>query len=95
MFRELLETDRAAGRLDELRKAAYEYLAFSLDKLRDYNSRMTRAPWDGEFPRYVWYKRGDIAFEGRLVNRGNGSYKGYPLGRDEWPDGIEAIHAGA
>ena len=53
------------------------------------------APWDGEFPRYVWYKWSDIVFEGRLVNRGNGSYKGYPLDRQEWPDGIEAIYAEA
>ena len=42
VFREMLHADRAAGRLDELRKAAYGYLALSLDKLRDYNSRMTR-----------------------------------------------------
>ena len=42
VFREMLEADRAAGRLDEARKAAYGYLALSFDKLRDYNSRMTR-----------------------------------------------------
>ena len=42
IFREMLEADRAACRLDEARKAAYGYLALSLDKLRDYNSRMTR-----------------------------------------------------
>ena len=42
VFREMLDADRAAGRLDEARKAAYGYLAFSLDKLRDYNARMTR-----------------------------------------------------
>ena len=41
VFREMLDADRAAGRLDEVRQAAYGYLAFSLDKLRDYNSRMT------------------------------------------------------
>ena len=33
----------ASGTLDEVREAAYGYLALSLDKLRDYNSRMTRA----------------------------------------------------
>ena len=38
----MLDADRAAGKLNEVRKAAYGYLAFSLDKLRDYNSRMTR-----------------------------------------------------
>ena len=31
----------AAGRLDDLRKAAYGYLALSLDKLLNYNSRMS------------------------------------------------------
>ena len=54
---------------------------------------VTGAPWEGEFPRYVWYKDGDTVFEGRLVNRETGSYKGYPLDKDEWPEGIEAIHA--
>ena len=42
VFRELLDADRSAGKLTEVRQAAYGYLAFSLDKLRDYNSRMTR-----------------------------------------------------
>ena len=42
VFREMLEADRAAGELTEVRKVAYGYLALSLDKLRDYNSRMTR-----------------------------------------------------
>ena len=41
VFREMLDADRAAGKLNEVRRAAYIYLAFSLDKLRDYNSRMT------------------------------------------------------
>lgn len=31
-------------------------------------------------------------FEGRLVNRGNGSYKGYPLEKDEWPEGVEGLY---
>lgn len=52
----------------------------------------TGAPWEGGFPRYVWYKHKGIVFEGRLVNRGIGSYKGYPLGEEEWPDRIEAIY---
>ena len=42
VFREMLDADRAAGKLTEVRQAAYGYLALSLDKLRDYNSRMTR-----------------------------------------------------
>ena len=53
----------------------------------------TGAPWEGEFPRYVWYKFGATMFEGRLVNREAGTYKGYPLNEDEWPNGIEAIYA--
>lgn len=50
-------------------------------------------PWEGAFPRYVWYKHGGTVFEGRLVNREAGEYKGYPLDWDEWPAGIEHIHA--
>ncbi len=42
VFRQLLDADRANGKLNDIRKAAYGYLALSLDKLRDYNSRMTR-----------------------------------------------------
>lgn len=41
-FRALVEADQQAGTLTEIRKAAYVYLAFSLDKFRDYNSRQTR-----------------------------------------------------
>jgi hypothetical protein len=47
---------------------------------------------EGEFPRYVWFKEGDVVFEGRLVNRGLGEYKGYPLEQEEWPRGIEEIY---
>lgn len=49
-------------------------------------------PWEGEFPRYVWYKHGQVVFEGRLVNRAQGAYKGYPLAEDEWPEGLEGIY---
>ena len=51
------------------------------------------APWEGAFPRYVWYKHEGTVFEGRLVNREGGEYKGYPLDWDEWPAGIEQLHA--
>ena len=51
--------------------------------------------WEGTFPRKIWYKDGDIVYEGRLVNRGNGEYKGYPISRDEWPRGIEEKYADA
>ena len=39
LFREMLEADRSAGELDELRKAAYGYLAMTIDKTLDWNSR--------------------------------------------------------
>ena len=41
IYREMLEEDRETGRLDDVRKAAYGYLALSLDKLLNYNSRMS------------------------------------------------------
>ncbi len=53
----------------------------------------TGTPWEGAFPRYVWYKHEETVFEGRLVNRATGEYKGYPLDRDEWPTGVEEIYA--
>lgn len=49
-------------------------------------------PLEGQFPRYVWYRHADVVFEGRLVNRTQGTYKGYPLAEKEWPDGIESIY---
>ena len=42
IYRDMLEEDRREGKLTPVRKAAYGYLALTLDKLRDYNSRMTR-----------------------------------------------------
>lgn len=44
--------------------------------------------WEGSFPRYVWYEDGDTVYEGRLVNQGNGSYKGWPLKPSERPYGM-------
>lgn len=46
-------------------------------------------PWEGEFPRYAWYKTGSTVYEARLVNRAQGTYKGYGLLPDEWPKDIE------
>jgi hypothetical protein len=46
------------------------------------------AYWEGGFPRYVWHRQEDVVFEARLVNQGNGQYKGYPLNREEWPQGL-------
>ena len=41
IYRAMVEEDRVAGLLSEIRKAAYVYLAFSLDKMLNYNSRMS------------------------------------------------------
>lgn len=49
---------------------------------------MVGAPWEGDFPRYVWHQEGEVVFEGRLTNREAGEYKGYPLQPDEWPEGM-------
>ena len=49
-------------------------------------------PWEGNFPRYIWYKDGNTVYEARLVNRGCGEYKGYPLKRSEWPDRINRYY---
>lgn len=47
--------------------------------------------WEGDFPRYVWHRNGDTVYEARLINRDAGWYKGYPLERSEWPDGLPQI----
>ena len=49
----------------------------------------TGSPWEGGFPRYVWHREADTVFEARLVNQGNGSYKGYPLNEAEWPPSMQ------
>lgn len=42
VFREMLSAYEATGQLDSVTRAAFIYLSFSFDKLRDYNSRMAR-----------------------------------------------------
>ena len=42
IYREMIDEDITLGNLSEVRKASFVYIAFALDKLRDYNSRMTR-----------------------------------------------------
>ena len=44
VFREMLDADRANGELNEVRQAAYGYLALTLDTLLNYNNRAGR--WD-------------------------------------------------
>ena len=41
VFREMLDADRAEGKLTDVHRAAYGYLALALDKLLNYNSRMS------------------------------------------------------
>jgi len=43
----------------------------------------TGAPWEGDFPRYVWFRDGGTVYEGRLSNREQGHYKGYPIEAEE------------
>lgn len=50
------------------------------------------APWEGDYPRYVWHKVGDVVYEARLINRENGQYKGYPLRPEEYPQGLEGCN---
>jgi putative DNA methylase len=66
VYRALLMEDGKDGLLTDIRKAAYVYLALSLDKLRDYNSRLThwhstRATVAGTFDRH------DFAFKWSYV----------------------------
>ena len=41
VFRKMLDEDREAGRLDDVRQGAYGYLALALDKFLNYNSRLS------------------------------------------------------
>jgi hypothetical protein len=54
--------------------------------------RAVSAYFEGGYPRYAWFKKDDVVYEARLVNRGQGTYKGYPLETDEWPQGIEEVY---
>lgn len=62
VFRNLVNEYKATGKLDEVTKSAFVYLSFSLDKLRDYNSRMTR--WHSKREVIVnTFDRHDYAFK--------------------------------
>jgi hypothetical protein len=42
--------------------------------------------WEHAYPRYVWHLDGDVLYEAKLTNSGNGEYHGYPLeDRWQWP----------
>ena len=61
VFREMLDADRAEGRLDDVRQAAYGYLALSLDTMLNYNNRAGR--WDNTTGRVrSIFDRHDFAF---------------------------------
>ena len=62
VFREMLDADRADGKLSEVRKAAYGYLAFSIDKTINWNARI--ASWNVQLQsmRSV-FDRHDFAFK--------------------------------
>ena len=62
VFHEMLDADRANGKLSELRKAAYGYLAISLDTLLDYNNRASY--WDSNTGRGIRhiFNRHDFSF---------------------------------
>ena len=62
VYRELLEADRDAGDLTDDRRAAYGYLAITLDKILDYDNRSSI--WDTSSDRGVRhiFNRHDFAF---------------------------------
>ena len=63
VFTELLNAERAqTSKWNETTKAAYGYLSLSLDKLRDYNSRMTRWHVNREVTANT-FDRHDFAFK--------------------------------
>ena len=62
VFRDLLDADRDAGNLTEVRRAAFGYLALALDKCLDYNNRCSY--WDtitGRGVRHI-FNRHDFSF---------------------------------
>ena len=61
VFREMLDADAAGGSFDDCRKAAYGYLALTLDTLLNYNNRAGR--WDNTTGRVrSIFDRHDFAF---------------------------------
>lgn len=62
IFREMLDADRANGRLNGIQRAAYAYIALAIDTLLDYNNRASY--WDtstGRGLRHI-FNRHDFAF---------------------------------
>jgi adenine-specific DNA methylase len=62
VYHDLFLEDKNSAKLNSLRQAAFVYLALGLDKLRDYNSRMTR--WHSKRETIVnTFDRHDFAFK--------------------------------
>lgn len=62
VFRDMLDDDQNNGALSPARAAAYVYLALGMDKLRDYNARLTR--WHVKRETMVnTFDRHDFAFK--------------------------------
>ena len=62
IYREMLEEDRRDGKLTPLRRAAYGYLAFAIDKVISYNNRMCRWHAGRAVVAYI-FDRHDFAFK--------------------------------
>ena len=62
VFREMLDADRAEGKLTEVRQAAYGYLALSIDKSINWNARLSSWNVNLEGMRSV-FDRHDFAFK--------------------------------
>lgn len=46
------------------------------------------APWEGDFPRWVWGRENGTWYEARQVVPGRGQYKGYAVQENELPSNI-------
>lgn len=59
------------------------YLADCRDRVENWLREAVSAGqvgvWDRGFPRYVWYREGEVVFEARQGAPGSGEYHGYPL----------------
>jgi hypothetical protein len=43
---------------------------------------------EGQFPRYVWCRKGEVVYQARAVNAELGTYKGWQIGPDEVPEDL-------
>ena len=69
VFRELLDADRAEGHLDDVGKAAHAYLALSIDRLLDWNSRS--CTWEtGKLRMAHTFQRHDFSFRWSYAEMG-------------------------